>query len=125
MNTEQETVTIKITVNGKRYTIACGDGEKEELKEAASILDQSIGEARQNQSSVLSDERLIMVTALNIVHQLHKEKQRWREKEKVMAQRINSANKQLEEKITPGADTTESCKEFWNNSATRIDHEKL
>lgn len=113
MNIEQETVTIKITVNGKIYTIACAAGEEKELKAATALLDQAINEARQNnRSSVISDERLMMVAALNISHQLYKQQKRRQQEEKAMAQRIYATSQHLEKRTAETATAANVNKDF-------------
>ena len=113
MNAEEETITMKITVNGKIYTIFCAPGEEKELKDAAALLDQSISEARRdNQSSIVSDERLVMVTALNIAHQLRQAQKRRQEEEQAMARRIDAANRYLRKRTSETVAAAELTKDF-------------
>ena len=113
MSGEEKIITIKIAVNGKFYTVACPAGEEEELKNAAAFLDKEIGKARQtNQSPVLSDERLIMVTSLNIAHQLNKEKRRCLEQEEIITRRIHASSRQLHERIVRAGDAASREENF-------------
>jgi cell division protein ZapA len=61
-----ETVTIKL--QGKDFRVSCTPAEKEDLLAVAAFLDWKMGEiAKQTKSS---GERLAVMTALNLAHEL-------------------------------------------------------
>jgi cell division protein ZapA len=61
-----ETVTIKL--QGKDFRVSCTPSEKEDLLAVAAFLDWKMGEiAKQTKSS---GERLAVMTALNLAHEL-------------------------------------------------------
>lgn len=53
----------------KEYLIACNPEEKEALRESARIVDQKMREIRQN-GKVIGTERIAVMAALNIAHDL-------------------------------------------------------
>jgi cell division protein ZapA len=60
--------TIDITLHGKEFRVACTPEEKEDLLAIAAFLDWKMGEiAKQTKSS---GERLAVMTALNLAHEL-------------------------------------------------------
>lgn len=67
MRSTQEGVTIKIL--GKDYTISCPEEKRDELLSAASFLDRNMREIQQS-GSTLGTERIAVMAALNIAHDL-------------------------------------------------------
>lgn len=63
--------TATITLLGKQYQINCGQNEREELLESARILNQKLTEVRDS-GSVIGLERIAMMAALNLAHELVK-----------------------------------------------------
>lgn len=63
------TTTIEVTLMGRSYRVACGDGEREALLQAVSYLDGKMNEIRKN-SKVAGAERIAVMAALNIAHEL-------------------------------------------------------
>jgi cell division protein ZapA len=60
--------TIAIKLQGKEFRVACQPHEKEDLLAVAAFLDWKMGEiAKQTKSS---GERLAVMTALNLAHEL-------------------------------------------------------
>ena len=60
--------TIDIKLQGKDFRVACQPQEKEDLLAVAAFLDWKMGEiAKQSKSS---GERLAVMTALNLAHEL-------------------------------------------------------
>jgi cell division protein ZapA len=61
--------TVDIRLHGKEFRIACVPEQKEDLLAAAAFLDWKMGEiARQTKSS--AGEKLAVMTALNLAHEL-------------------------------------------------------
>ena len=65
--TNQNAVTIQIL--DKEYMVSCPDEERDELLESARYLDERMRETR-DAGKVLGTERMAVMTALNIVHEL-------------------------------------------------------
>lgn len=61
--------TIEVSILGRNYKIACEDGEREALLEAVSYLDGKMGEIK-NAGKVNGTDRIAVMAALNIAHEL-------------------------------------------------------
>jgi len=60
--------TLDITLRGKEYRVACAPEEKDDLLAVVAFLDWKMGEiAKQTKST---GERLAVMTALNLAHEL-------------------------------------------------------
>lgn len=65
--------TIELTILEREYRINCPDGAEEELRESARFLDQKMTEikdASSNAGKVVGTDRIAVIAALNITHQL-------------------------------------------------------
>ncbi len=65
--------TIALTILEREYRINCPEGAEEELRETARFLDQKmteIKEASSNAGKVVGTDRIAVIAALNITHQL-------------------------------------------------------
>lgn len=60
---------VQINILGKEYSVACPEEKREELISAASFLDQNMREIQQS-GAVLGTERVAVMAALNITHDL-------------------------------------------------------
>ena len=60
--------TIDISILGRNYKIACEDGEREALLEAAAYLDGKMGEIKKA-GKVSGTDRIAVMAALNIAHE--------------------------------------------------------
>jgi len=60
---------VQISILGKEYSVACPDEKRDELLSAASYLDQNMREIQQS-GAVLGTERVAVMAALNIAHDL-------------------------------------------------------
>lgn len=64
---------LDIKLQGREYRVACAAGEREDLLAVVAFLDWKMGElAKQTQSS---GERLLVMTALNLAHELISQKE--------------------------------------------------
>jgi cell division protein ZapA len=62
------TNTLDIRIHGKEFRVACSPEEKDDLMAVVAFLDWKMGEiAKQTKSS---GERLAVMTALNLAHEL-------------------------------------------------------
>ncbi|MEJ2361318.1 MAG: cell division protein ZapA [Gammaproteobacteria bacterium] len=60
---------VSITILGKEYLIACPDDEKSELLASSGYLDRKMREIR-DQGKVIGTDRIAVMAALNIAHEL-------------------------------------------------------
>ncbi len=61
--------TIEVNLLGRSYHVACEDGEREALMQAVAYLDGKMTEIR-NSGKVTGSERIAVMAALNIAHEL-------------------------------------------------------
>lgn len=61
--------TIDIRIQGREYHVACAPEEVDSLQAAATLLDAKMGEIAKATKS--SGERLAVMTALNLAHELN------------------------------------------------------
>lgn len=62
-----EPLTVKIM--DKEYRIACPEEEKDNLRASAELLNEKLNEIKQ-QGSVIGTERIAIMTALNMSHEI-------------------------------------------------------
>ncbi len=61
--------TIEVNLLGRTYRVACDDGEREALLQAVAYLDGKMSEIRKA-GKVLGAERIAVMAALNVAHEL-------------------------------------------------------
>jgi cell division protein ZapA len=61
--------TVDVTIMGRSYKIACGDEERDALLAAVSLLDSKMNEIKAA-GKVASAERIAIMAALNLAHDL-------------------------------------------------------
>lgn len=61
--------SIEVTLLGRDYRVTCGEEEREGLLQAVAYLDGKMGEIKKN-SKVSGTERIAVMAALNIAHEL-------------------------------------------------------
>jgi cell division protein ZapA len=64
-----KSLPISISILDKEYKIACPAGEQSALLASAEYLDSKMREVRDN-GSIIGSERIAVITALNIAHEL-------------------------------------------------------
>jgi cell division protein ZapA len=62
---------VNVMVNGKAYTLGCGDGEEAHLKELAALVDVKVREAQSMVGSQASDTKLLLTAALLLADEHH------------------------------------------------------
>jgi cell division protein ZapA len=55
---------VNVMVNGKAYTLGCGDGEEPRLKELAGMVDGKVREAQSMVGAQASEIKLLLTAAL-------------------------------------------------------------
>lgn len=66
---------LKVHILGKEYPVSCPADEQHELLIAARYLDEKMREIRDN-GRIIGTERIAVMAALNITHELLQERQR-------------------------------------------------
>lgn len=61
--------TLDVTIMGRTYKVACADEEREALLSAVAYLDRKMSEIK-SAGKVASAERIAVMAALNIAHEL-------------------------------------------------------
>ena len=62
---------VNVMVNGKAYTLGCGEGEEEHLKQLASLVDAKMREALSMVGTQASDTKLMLTAALLLADEHH------------------------------------------------------
>ncbi|HEY4139329.1 MAG TPA: cell division protein ZapA [Casimicrobiaceae bacterium] len=65
---------IDVTIFGRQYKVACNEDERAELAEAVAHLDKKMREIR-DRGKVAGVDRIAVMAALNIMHDLLRERQ--------------------------------------------------
>jgi len=60
---------VKVTILDKEYLISCSDDERDELHNAVNFLNMKMQEVKDS-GKVIGSERVAVMTALNIAHEL-------------------------------------------------------
>lgn len=60
---------LTITIMDKEYRVACPEEEKDNLKASANLLNNKLSEVKQ-QGSVIGTERIAIMVALNMSHEI-------------------------------------------------------
>lgn len=66
---------MDVTIMGREFCVTCPDEEREELLQAVSYLDKKMREIRDS-GKVIGSERVAIMAALNITHELLIERNR-------------------------------------------------
>ena len=61
--------TVEVNLLGRTYRVACDDREREALMQAVAYLDGKMNEIRKA-SKVMGAERIAVMAALNVAHEL-------------------------------------------------------
>ena len=61
--------TLEVSILGRNYKVACEDGERDALLQAVEYLDAKMGEIKNN-GKVSGTDRIAVMAALNIAHEL-------------------------------------------------------
>ena len=60
---------VSVTIDGRKYRLACNEGEEARLESLAGVIDDKIGEMRKEFGEI-GDQRLIIMAALTIADNL-------------------------------------------------------
>ena len=60
---------VSLTIDGRKYRVACNEGEEKRLESLAGMIDDKIGELRASFGEI-GDQRLVVMAALTIADNL-------------------------------------------------------
>ena len=60
---------VSVTIDGRKYRLACNEGEEARLESLAGLIDEKIGEMRKTFGEI-GDQRLVIMAALTIADSL-------------------------------------------------------
>jgi cell division protein ZapA len=60
---------VSVTIDGRKYRLACNEGEEARLGSLASLIDEKIGEMRKTFGEI-GDQRLVIMAALTLADSL-------------------------------------------------------
>jgi cell division protein ZapA len=60
---------VSVTIDGRKYRLACNEGEEARLESLAGVIDEKIGEMRATFGEI-GDQRLVIMAALTIADNL-------------------------------------------------------
>ncbi len=99
MRSNNAPVTVHIL--DKEYRILCQDGEQNDLLASARYLDMRMRDIR-NTGKVIGSDRIAVMAALNIAHELLKHQQSKDESAQSLSRRIHSLQKKVEIALNSG-----------------------
>jgi cell division protein ZapA len=67
------TLTLDVTILGREFKVACKESERAELAEAVTYLDRQMREIR-DRGKIAAVDRIAVMAALNITHDLLRER---------------------------------------------------
>ena len=91
----EQTLTIKVHILGKEYPIVCPKDEEHELLIAARYLDDKMRSVRDT-GRVIGSERIAVMTALNIAHELIQAQNQNKVLSSGLGNRLNTLNQKID-----------------------------
>jgi cell division protein ZapA len=88
-------VPVSVYILDKEYRVACKEGEQGGLRASAQYLDQRMREIRQS-GRIIGADRIAVMAALNITHELLEQRNAQSRNEQVISQRLYSLQKKIE-----------------------------
>ena len=89
-----EIVSVVIDILDKEYTIACPASERDGLLRSASQLRERLHRVRES-GRVMGAERMMVITALNLLHDLKQQQHRQSEMQRAVEGDIHRLQKKL------------------------------
>ena len=90
-----KSVQVNLHILDKDYIVACPEEERELLLTSAQYLNQKIQEARGG-GKVASNERLVVISALNIIHEYFQYKQQKESNFNVLHAEVSHLHEKIE-----------------------------
>jgi cell division protein ZapA len=92
---QNDNIPVTVHIMGKEYRIGCKEGEQEALIASAQYVDRRMREIRQS-GRVIGSDRLAVMAALNIAHELLDHRRVQDRNADAIGQRIRSLQKKIE-----------------------------
>lgn len=93
-----EDVAVTVTILDKDYPIKCPETQANELRNAAALLDARMREVRAT-GNVIGSDRVAVVAALNIAHELLQKDDSDRNSAQLVGQRIRNMHQRIEDAL--------------------------
>ena len=91
----EETDTVNISILGRDYQISCPPSEEEALRKSAKYLDKQMSKVK-SRGSTLAYEKVAVMAALNICHELLQQSQEAESSESSFIDNIESLQEKVE-----------------------------
>ncbi|MCG8671024.1 MAG: cell division protein ZapA [Pseudomonadales bacterium] len=98
MTQEDSAKTVQIKILDKDYGVACAPDEEVELQQSAKMLDERMREIRKS-GKIVGTERIAVMAALNIAHDLVKAQTDLKENQKVTEKHLSRINEKIEQAL--------------------------
>lgn len=90
-----DTIEQKVTILGKEFIIGCRPEEREALHASARLLDKKMREIKES-GRVIGSERIAVMAALNIAHELLEERSRDNGYSRAVNERLRAIQDKIE-----------------------------
>ncbi len=97
----EDNMPVNVQIMDKEYRIGCKEGEQESLIASAQYVDRRMRELRQS-GRVIGSDRIAVMVALNIAHELLEGRKVQNRDEQAISQRIRSLQKKIEIALNAG-----------------------
>ena len=91
----EKTIAVTVEISGKEYRVACVENEKDALLASAEYLDEKMRDVKGN-GKVVGCERVAVMAALNISHELLQQKFLEHERNKLLKNRVEGLQSKIE-----------------------------
>lgn len=88
-------VPVTLRILDRDYVVACPEHEKETLIASAKYLNQKVQEVREG-GKVVGTERMVVVSALNIIHEYFQYKQQQETQNQQLNQQVSGLHEKIE-----------------------------
>ena len=95
----EDSIPVTVRILDKEYRIGCKDGEQEGLLLSAQYVDQQMREIRRS-GRVLGADRIAVMVALNIAHELLQDRRVSDRSEEAIGERIRNLQKKIESALS-------------------------
>lgn len=88
-------IPVTLRILDRDYVVACPEHEKDTLIASAKYLNQKVQEVREG-GKVVGTERMVVVSALNIIHEYFQYKQQQEAHNQQLNQQMNGIHEKIE-----------------------------
>lgn len=88
-------IAVTVEILGKEYRVACAANEKDALLASARYLDEKMSDVK-GDGRIVGSERIAVMAALNISHELLQHKFNEHERDKSIRNRISDLQRRIE-----------------------------